>query len=100
MLLLLDGPARQKTFNVDTITPIEVKRDAEPLPERQVVTIQSDGKIYVYLADEGVVPNAATITADGFKHNKTIRTYEAGPLQKVYILSQAGTVEVRTAERS
>lgn len=96
----LDGPAKQFTMSVNTTTPQEVKVTTA-LEDRQVVTIQpTDGKIWVYFGD-GSTPLAATIVANGFPQVKnSFRSYEAGPRQPLWILSQSGTVTVKIAERA
>lgn len=101
MLEALDGPSKQgKLSGVTTSTPVEAKVGASSFEGRKVVTLQGNGKFYVYFADEGVVPNAATVSADGFLQFKDAKeTYEAGPLQIVYVLAVAGTVDIVVAER-
>jgi len=97
----LDGPAKQFSVLVDTVTVVELKKDAAPLEERRVVTVQADGKIYIYFGDEGVFPNAATVASDGFIHFKNGKeTYEATDTQSLYVLAVTGSVTVRAAERA
>jgi hypothetical protein len=98
----LDGPSKQGTLSaVGTATPVEVKVGASAFVERQVVTLQSTGKFYIYFADEGVVPNAATVIADGFTQFKdALNSYEATDQQAVYVLAVAGTVDIKLAERA
>ena len=101
-LLPLDGPSRQLVINIDNTTPQIFKRDANPLPERKVITVQAlDGKIWIYFADDDETPVANDISTKGFLHfSKGKETYEASKTQVVWILSFAGTVEVRGAERA
>jgi len=97
----LDGPATQGTLSVGTVTVIEAKVGATAFTERQVLTLQPDGKLYVYFANDGEVPTAATVAANGFIHFKSAKeSYEAGQFQKVYLLSVAGTINVKIAERT
>jgi hypothetical protein len=101
MLQPLDGPSKQFSTTVDTITVVELKKDASPLAERKVVTVQAEGKIYIYFGDDDIVPNAATVAADGFIHFKNGKeSYEAAASQRVYILADSGTITVRAAERA
>lgn len=108
MLRSLDGPAKSgKLTGVDTITPIEVKVGALPSPDRQVIMLQSTkkdspnyGDFYVYFADEGETPNAATVSANGFFQNKNSKeSYEASASQSVWVLADVGTIDVRISER-
>jgi hypothetical protein len=98
----LDGPSAQGTITVDTITVKEVKIGANALDERKVITLQPiDGKIRVFFGDGVTVPNAATVAVDGFLHFKSAKdSYEATNSQAVYILAEAGTVDVKVAERA
>ena len=97
----LDGPASQDTISVNTTTPTEVKVGSKPFDERKVVTIQPLGKIYVYFAGQGEIPNAATVSSKGFVHFKNQKdTYEATCTQAVFILAVAGTFNVTIAERA
>lgn len=101
MLQPLDGPSKQFSTTVNTTVVQELKKDTEPLPERKVITVQADGKIYIYFGDEDIEPNAATVAADGFIHFKNGKeSYEASSTQKVYVLSASGDVDIRAAERS
>lgn len=97
----LDGPSKQGALSVDTITPQQVKVDATPLSERQVVTIEPvNGKLWVLFGDGITTPTASDMQNKGFRHPKTIRSYEAGDRQVVWVLAQSGTVDVRIAERA
>ena len=103
MLQPLDGPSKQGLLSsVGITTVVEVKVGVEPFDERKVITMQSiDGKFYVYFADQGVVPNAATVIANGFIQVKNAKeSYEASYTQKVYVLAVTGTVNIRIAERA
>ena len=97
----LDGPSKQgKLSSVGTATPVEVKVDASAFEGRSVITLQGTGKFYIYFADEGETPNAATVSANGFEQAKdSINTYEAGSKQAVFVLSVTGTIDIRIAER-
>ena len=99
---LLDGPARQVKTNIDAITPIIAKIDAQPLDERQVVVLEpQDGDIYVYFADEGQTPNFATVSGNGLVHEEGVRDwYEAGTSQNIFIAAVTATVDVIIIERS
>ncbi len=99
MIRRLDGPAKQSNQSVTTTTPFEVKVGASP-EDREVVTIQANQPIYVYFADEGETPSAATIQASGFIQTRDIiNTYEAGDRQAIWVLAVALTSTVRFAER-
>jgi hypothetical protein len=101
MLQPLDGPSKQFSVNVDTITVVELKKDALPLDERKVVTVQAEGKVYIYFGDDDVVPSAATVAADGFIHFKNAKeSYEASASQSIYVIADSGTVKVRAVERA
>jgi hypothetical protein len=97
----LDGPSAQvKLTAVGTATVVEVKVGASALTDRQVITMQPDGKMKVYFSD-GSVPSAATVLANGFDHFKDAKeTYEAGEKQVVYILAATGTINVVVVERA
>lgn len=97
----LDGPSKQGLLSgVTTSTPVVAKADTTAFEGRQVITLQGDGKFYVYFADEGETPNAATVSANGFIQFKDAKeTYEAGSQQVVYVLAFSGTVDIRIAER-
>ncbi len=98
----LDGPATQGQENVTDSVVFEVKKDASALSEREVVTIYPiDGQIWVYFGDDQAsAPSAATVKSDGFPQYKdSMRSYEAGPDQPLYIVAETGTVDVRYAER-
>lgn len=99
----LDGPAAQGQESVTDSTVFEVKKNASTLSEREVVTILPlDGQIWVYLGDDTAsAPSAITVKSDGFpQFTRSMRTYEAGPRQPIYIVSDTGTVDVRYAERA
>jgi hypothetical protein len=101
MSRLLDGPAKQTKVSVGTGTAVEVKVGASSFTDRQAITIQPTGKLKVYFADEGETPSAATVAANGFIHFKDAKeTYEAGPQQKVFIVSDTGTIDVVVCERA
>lgn len=103
MLSPLDGPSKQGLLSsVGTATPVEVKVGASAFSDRKVITMQSeDGKFYVYFADTGETPSAATVAANGFTQFKDQKeSYEAGEKQVVYVLSVSGTINIRIAERA
>jgi len=102
MLQALDGPSDQTTLTVNTTIVQEAKVGVSAFSERGVVTLQpTTGKIYVYFGDGSTTPNAATVIADGFEQPKSaLRSYEAGPKQPIFILAQAGSVDVKIAERA
>lgn len=101
MLQPLDGPAKQDTITVDTVTPVEVKVGTEAFDERKVVTLQPEGRIRVFFADEDSTPTQADVANKGFKQGKnTIRSYEASCTQKVYVLAESGSFDVIIAERA
>lgn len=98
----LDGPSAQgKISSVGTSTVVEVKIGASALAERQVITMQPDGKMKVYFGDGTNTPSAATMLSDGLDHEKAaMMSYEAGEKQKLYILAAAGTINVIVVERA
>lgn len=102
MLQPLDGPSKQfKLAAVGVVTPVEVFASGSAFSERKILTLQSDGKFYVYFADEGETPNAATVAANGFIQYKNAKeSYEATGSQAVFVLAVTGTVDVRGAERA
>jgi hypothetical protein len=99
--LPLDGPALQAQQTVTTTTPFRVKVGTSELEGRNVVTIQSlTGNIWIYFAEEGVTPTEANVRDRGFLQTKnTIASYEAGPLQQIYVLADTISCDVRFAER-
>lgn len=101
MIQPLDGPSKQGTLSsVGTVTPVEVKVDASAFEGRQVITLQGNGRFYVYFADDGVVPSAANVSTDGFLQFRNAKeTYEASASQAVYVLAVTGTVDIKVAER-
>ena len=98
----LDGPSSQGTIPITNSVIVEVKVNASSLEERKVITLQPlGGKIRVYFADEGVTPSLSDVQNKGFRHFKNqLHSYEAGPLQKVYIVSESGSFDVVVAERA
>lgn len=102
MFKALNGPAKHYIIaSLGTATPLEIKDGANPaFSDRKVITLQPNDKIYVYFADEGETPNAATVSTNGFEQpKKAIHTYEASNAQSVWILSVSGTIDVKVAER-
>lgn len=101
MLQALDGPSLQDQANVTDSAVFRVKSGAEEFEARHVVTILPiDGNIWVYFGDNTTVPTAVNVKAKGFPHYKSsLRTYEAGASQEIYIVADSGTVDVRFAER-
>ena len=97
----LDGPSSQDRVSVTTSTVKELKVGASALPERQVVTVQSDGDIWVYFGDGGAAPSAATVSSKGFRQYKNGKdSYEASEKQSIYVVATSGTVNVTFAERA
>ncbi len=98
----LDGPSKSfKLSAVGIVTPVEVYASGSAFPERKVLTLQSDGKFYIYFADEGETPSAATIAANGFTQYKNAKeSYEASGSQAVFVLAVTGTVDIRGTERA
>jgi hypothetical protein len=96
----LDGPSAQIKVSVGTVTAVEVKVGTTPLTDRQVITLQPNGKIKVYFGD-GTTPSTATILANGLDHFKDAKeSYEVGERQQLFILSTGGTVDVIIVERA
>lgn len=103
MLQPLDGPAAQGLLSsVGTSTPVEVKVGASALTDRKLVTLQGDGKFYVYFGDDSAsAPSAADVENNGFLQFKDqVQSYEAGDRQPIYVLADSGTVDIRIAERA
>ena len=101
MIQPLDGPSLQDLIVVTATIVIEVKIGASAMDERKVISLQPDGKIRVFFADDGVVPSLSDLQNKGFIHYKnSMRSYEASKLQKVYILSESGSTNVTIAERA
>lgn len=102
MLLPLDGPAKPAVLSVGTATPVEVKAGGSAFEERKVITLQSlEGKFYVYFADQGETPNAATVASTGVVQVKNAKeSYEATGAQAVFVLSTSGTIDIRIFERA
>jgi hypothetical protein len=97
----LDGPSIQGSISVGNLAVVEAKVGLSVFSDRKIITIQPMGKIYVLFAEEGVVPSLADLTTKGFIHFKNQKdSYEAGDKQKVYLLSFAGTIDVKIAERA
>jgi len=98
----LDGPSKSFVLTaVGVSTPVEVKAGASSFTERKIVTLQADGKFFVYFTDDGETPSAATIIAKGFTQFKDAKeSYEASGSQIVYVLAVSGTVDIRGAERA
>lgn len=101
MLQPIDGPSKTFNLTVTTSSPIEAKAGAFAFLERKVITLQGDGKFYVYFADEDETPLAIDVTTKGFiQYKNSLQTYEATGSQAIYILAETGTVDVRGAERA
>lgn len=101
MFTPLDGPAIQGSISVGTGAVVEAKVGASVLSERKVITIQPSGKIKLLFAQEGVTPSTSDLSTKGFTIFKdAIETFEVGELQKVYMLSVSGTINVMVAERA
>jgi hypothetical protein len=97
----LDGPSIQGVLSVGTGAVVEAKVGASVFTDRKVITIQPEGKVYVLFASEGSTPSLADLSTKGFIQYKNAKdTYEVGEQQKVYLLSVAGTINVRIAERA
>lgn len=101
MFEALDGPSIQGVISVGTGVAVEAKVGGSVFTDRKVITVQPDNKIYVFFADDNSTPSTTDVSTKGFIHFKDAKeTYEAGPRQKVYLLSALGTVNVRLAERA
>lgn len=97
----LDGPAKQGQANVTDAAVFRVKVGTNEFTDREVVTVLPlDGQIWVYFADEGETPSVSDVADRGFPQFKmSLRSYEAGPGQAIFIVADDGTVDVRFAER-
>jgi hypothetical protein len=101
MLQPLDGPSLQGSLSVTTGTVVELKVGTNPYSERKVITVQPNGKIYVFFGEDNTIPTVSDIQTKGFTHFKdAMQTYEATCTQRMYVLSVAGTVSVKLAERA
>jgi len=102
MLQPLDGPSSQGTLSsVGTVTPIEVKVGASALEDRKVITLQGDGRYYVYFGDGTSTPSAGTVSANGFLNFRNqLVSYEATNQQQIFVLAVTGTVDIKIAERA
>ena len=101
MFYPVDGPAKQGVLSVGTGAVVEAKVGASAFSDRKVVTLQPSGKLYVYFADDNETPTTTDVSTKGFYHAKNaMQSYEAGPGQKICLLSDTGTISVRIAERS
>ena len=102
MIEPLDGPSKQFILSsVGTTTPVEVKAGTSPFDERKVVTLQADGKFYVFFSDTEEVPTSTDVSTKGFiQYKNSLRSYEAGQFQKIYVLAVSGTINIRGAERA
>jgi len=94
MLRALDGPAVYGNISVIT-TAIEAKVGTSVLAERSVVTVQPiDGDIY-YGYDNSVTITTGTKIIEG-----QTWPFEAGEQLHIYLIAEAGTVDVRITEVS
>lgn len=102
MIEALDGPSKPFVVTIDATTPVEVKSGIGPLEDRKVITMQGDGKFYVYFANENEgIPSSADVSTKGFIHYKNAKeSYEAADSQPIYILAVTPSVNVRIAERA
>lgn len=99
--LPLDGPSAQTTLTVDTTTVQEAIAGGSPLAERKVVTVQGDGRFYVYFGDGTGAPSAATVSSDGIRlFSNQVSSFEATNQQAIYLLAVSGTVDVKVIERA
>lgn len=98
----LDGPSAHNVLSVGTATPVVARAGGSALTSRKAITLQGDGKFYVYFGDEDAsAPSAATVVAQGFLQFKDqVQTWEVGDRQPVYLVSDSGTTNVRIAERA
>lgn len=101
MISQLDGPSKQFAINLTTITPVEVK-EGSVLTDRKVITIMPlNDKIWVFFGDGLAEPTVNDVKTKGFLHHKnSIRSYEAGEQQDVWIISDSLTNDVRISERA
>ena len=102
MLQPLDGPSAQGTLSsVGTVTVVEAKAGVTALEDRKVITLQGDGRYYVYFGDGTGTPSAATVSSNGFLNFRNqVVSYEASNQQAVYVLAVTGTVDIKVAERA
>ena len=101
MTLPLDGPSAQGTLSVTNATVVEAKVGVSVFDCRQVITLLSSQKVYVYFGNlETGAPSAGTVSCDGFTISKNqLVTFEASAQQPVYLLAVSSTASVRIAER-
>lgn len=97
----LDGPTKSGVLtNVSASVPVEVRAGATAFEARQVVTLQGDGRFYVYLPDDNETVTQANVAARGFTQFRNAKeTYGAAFGQRVFVMAVSGTVNVRFAER-
>lgn len=101
MLLPLDGPSKQFSTAITDAAVFEIKAGVTVFEERKIITLQGDGKFYVYFADEGETPSVSDVNTKGFLQYKNAKeSYEATGSQAVFVLADSGTVNIRGAERA
>lgn len=103
MLQPLDGPSLQgKLTSVGTGAVVEVKVGANAFEERKIVTMQGDGRFYLYFGDlDAGAPSAATVSDNGqIVFRNQLISIEATCDQPLYVLAVSGTVDIRIAERA
>jgi hypothetical protein len=101
MLEALDGPSIQGKITVTDAAVSEAKVGVSSFDDRKVLTLEGNGRFYVYFANEGEVPSAATVADQGFLHYRnTKETYEASETQIVFLLAVTGSVDIKIAERA
>ena len=99
----LDGPSKQYTLSVaDNAVSEIVKPAGSAQAERKVITLQSeDGKFRVFFGDGSGAPSIGVIKADGIlQHRIQLRSYECGDSQKMYLISESGTINIHVVERA
>lgn len=97
----LDGPSKQGKITVSDSAVVEVKVGSDVFEDRKVITMQGDGKFYIYFADEDEVPTVTDVQNNGLTQFRNAKeTYEAGMEQKLYLLAVSGNVNVVIVERA
>ena len=103
MLQPLDGPSLQgKLTGVGTGAVVEVFVTGAAFEERKVVTMQGDGRFYLYFGDlDAGAPSVSDVSDNGqIVFRNQMITVEASCDQPLYVLAVTGTVDIRIAERA
>lgn len=103
MLQPLDGPSLQgKLTGVGTGSVVEVFVSGQAFEERKIVTMQGNGRFYLYFGDlDAGAPSVANVSDNGqIVFRNQLISVEATCDQPLYVLALSGTVDIRIAERA